>query len=136
MVATFGLLISFQFVSNPCFVRIYPCFNADIFLPSSTVTSTYVVDSPYIVSRTYPMISHAQCANKAEEGGVIQAENFVCGCVRKIILERNVLCQAKALSRVPVWFPVPQGTGETGSTDPAGVQPHNHDCNIAIDPTM
>ena len=55
--------------------------------------------------------------------------------MRKIVLAQNLLRQDKAWYRVPVQLPVPQGTGETSSTDHAEVWLRNRDCNPEVDPS-
>ena len=55
-------------------------------------------------------------------------------CALKIILARNLLRQYEARSRIPVRFPVLQGTGKASSTYHAGVRPCGHDIDLAVDP--
>ena len=59
---------------------------------------------------------------------------FLRGCRKEIILVRNLWQKSEDQSRVPVQFLVHQGTGETISAYHVGLQPHDSDCNPAVDP--
>ena len=125
-VGHFGLSVSVQFLSDPCFISQIPC---------TSVLQCYgnicVRVPKYCL---HPVAEDIACPMR--NGGRDQAGRFFCGCARKIILARNLLRQAKAQLWIPVQFPVQKETGGTSSTDRALVRTSDCDWNTVIDPTM
>ena len=63
-----------------------------------------------------PVVPCARCANGAV-GGSHGWHGGVLGLARKIMLARDLMCQPETRCRVPVRFPVLQGTVESSSAD-------------------
>ena len=106
-----------QFFSNPCLIRWYPFFFSKIFPLSSVVccrTRRALMREGGMGSHGWRIIVH--------------------GFARKIVLERDLMCQPEAWCGVPVWIPVPQGDGELSSVNHDRIRPHYRNCDPTINP--
>ena len=126
-------------------------FGLTIFIRSLLHTSNYLIFTPISFLR-FPMCwqrmwkgnhilslirgqGYHTCDAQTRGGrGSCRWQKCLRWCAREIILARNLLCQAKVWSWVPVWFLVPQGNGEMSTLDNAGVQNCGCNCDPTIDP--
>ena len=101
---------------HPLYIDIFPF----VFYCSGNVRVQVSVDFIWSLANDS---MHAMCEKGGKTGSCwwrLFLHEYVCG----IIMERNLLCQDEARSRVPVRLPVPQGNGKSRSVYHAGLRPY------------
>ena len=123
----------YGFCQIPALYTKFFAFYTNIFHLSSTIQETNMDRPQWISSSPWPRIARAMREWGRE--GLCRWWKILRRCDPRIILTRDLLCQAQDRSRITFWFLVPQGTEETSSADNEGVQHRNRDCDTAVDPT-
>ena len=131
MSVTFFLLFSVRFPSDPCFILQITCFLRQYFPPyySALVTHGVVV----LILSQFVGSDRSRVMRKLE-GGSFWWRKILRGCTRKIILVRDLLRQAEAKSRVPLWLPVLHITLEASYTDHERVWPCYRYYDLVVNP--
>ena len=121
-----SMLVSFRppflvhFPSNPCLIRQFICF---------------LLQSLELLFSNMWYYMWGEWVREGEVG-FHGWSRYVIALEHKIILARNLMCQPEARCRVPVWLPVPQGTGESNSADHSWVWHSYRDCDEKIYPAL